>query len=356
VLSKTSHKCGVEAMVRKIAVRKVLRIARELHFVSAVVVASFILAALGFVLYLAYTPSSVVLMEGFVWLIEGISFFSLMIVLKIAASRAVFYGSRYEIFRSESFAAILVSIVATIIICLNIVHSVGTLIHGTYEPSLIGASIYLLGSAVLSYIMSSRCRAVLESRKVFILTAKTIEGKLRLDALFESGAGIAIIVSNVFNMPVIENIVAIAMGMYVLWGVITIARDSFLNLIGIGPREHIERTRKNVLTVVRNVTRFRIRKLLIETFGSFAEIELWLEAPPNLTLRQAYRYAVSIAREVVLRVPEAIRALVVIVPQTSSIGTVRRGYYRRLSKRARRIDSGVQTQQTQQRDSDSIKS
>lgn len=342
--------------------RKVLRIARELHFVGTIVVTSFILAAVGFVLYLTYTQSSVVLMEGFVWLIEGISFFSLMIVLKIATSRAAFYGSRYEIFRSESFAAILVSIVATVIIGLNIVYTVETLIHGTYEPSSMDASIYLLGSAVLSYIMSSRCRAILESRKVFILTAKTIEGKLRLDALFESGAGIAIIASNVFEVPIIENTVAIAMGVYVLWGVITIARDSFLNLIGIGPKEHIERTRKNVLTVVKSITRFRVRKLLIETFGSFAEVELWLEAPPNLTLRQAYRYAVSIAREVVLRVPEAIRALVVIVPQSSSVSSVRHGYYRRLSKRARRIDSGIQAQPTQKtissqhRDSDSTKS
>ncbi|HID80229.1 MAG TPA: cobalt transporter [Ignisphaera sp.] len=343
-------------MVRKIAVRKVLRIARELRFVSVVVIASFILAALGFALYLVYVPSLVVLMEGFVWLIEGISFFSLMVVLKIATSRAVFYGSRYEIFRSESFAAILVSIVATVIVCLNIAHSIGMLINGTYRPSLIGASTYLLGSAILSYIMSSKCRAVLESRKVFILTAKTMESKLRLDALFELGAGVAIIVSNVFNTPIIENGIAIAMGVYVLWGVATIARDSFLNLIGIGPKEHIERTRRNVIAVIKSITRFRIRKLLIETFGSFAEIELWLEAPPNLTLRQAYRYAVSIAREVVLRVPEAIRALVVIVPQTSSVGTTHRGYYRRLSKRARRIDSDVKTRQTQHRNSDSVKS
>lgn len=65
-------------MVRKIAVRKVLRIARELHFVSTIVVALFILAAMGFVLYLAHMLSSAVLF------VKDIPLFSFMITSKIA--------------------------------------------------------------------------------------------------------------------------------------------------------------------------------------------------------------------------------------------------------------------------------
>ncbi len=343
-------------MVRKLAVRKVLRVARELHFVNVIVTASLALAILGFLLYAFYTSSSVVLMEGFIWLIEALSFFSLMIALRIAASRAAFYGARYEIFRVESFAVVLVSLVAAGITSFNIFHTLRILAQNLGGETPIEVSAYLLGSAVTSYIMSSRCKKVLEVRKVFVLTAKTIEEKLRLDVAFEAGAGIAVIISNVFNMPLIESMVALAMGFYVLMGVALIAREAFLNLIGIGSRELVARTRRNVLNVVKSVSRFRVRKLLVETFGSFAEIELWLEAPPNMTLSRAHRHAVSIAREIVLRVPEVIRALVLIVPQSSTqLSVSRHSYYRRLPRKARRVDRTRSREQVASRSGDEVR-
>jgi len=307
--------------------------------VNVIVTASLALALLGFLLYMLYTPSSVVLMEGFVWLIEALSFFSLMVALRIAASRAAFYGARYEIFRVESFAVVLVSLVAAGITGFNILHTLRILAQNLDGKTPVEVSAYLLGSAVTSYLMSSRCKNVLEARKVFVLTAKTIEEKLRLDVAFEAGAGIAIILSNAFNTPLIENVAALAMGFYVLMGVALIARDAFLNLIGIGSRELVAKTRRNVLDAIKSATRFKVRKLLVKTFGSFAEIELWLEAPPNMTLGQAHRHAVSIAREIVLRVPEVIRALVIIVPRSSTRSRAsQHSYYRRLPKKARRVD------------------
>ncbi len=340
-------------MVRKLAVRKVLRVTRELHFVNVIVTVSLALAILGFLLYAFYTSSSVVLMEGFVWLVEALSFFSLMIALRIAASRAAFYGARYEIFRVESFAVVLVSLVAAGITSFNIFHTLEVLARNVGVETPIEVSAYLLGSAATSYVMSSRCKKVLEARKVFVLTAKTIEEKLRLDVVFEAGAGMAIILSNVLDMPLIEGVAALAMGFYVLMGVTLIARDAFLNLIGIGSRELVARTRRNVLNVVKNATQFKVRKLLIETFGSFAEIELWLEAPPNMTLSRAHRHAVSVAREIVLRVPEVIRALVIIVPQSSArLGISQHSYYRRLPRKARRVDRTAYREQAASRSGD----
>ena len=300
-------------MGRRLAVRKVLRLARELRFVNYVVLISFILSALGFMLYWLYIPSMVVLMEGFVWLIEALTFMSLLVTFKIAVSRAIFYGARYEIFRAESFAVIIVAMIAGAVTLFNIAHAAWHISRGHLTP--IAVSSYLLTSAAISYILSRKTKSILEKRRVLSLTIKTVEEKLGLDVVFEAGAGVAIIASNISFMPIIENVAAIIMGFYVVVGLILIAKDAFLNLIGIGAPKLINKTRQEVFSIIRRTTFFKPRRVRITSLGSFAEAEIWLEARPDLTLNEAYRHSVTIAREVIRRVGRVIRAIVIIIPQ-----------------------------------------
>ncbi|RLF03983.1 MAG: cobalt transporter [Thermoprotei archaeon] len=300
-------------MGRRLAVRKVLRLARELRFVNYVVLISLSLSAIGFALYLLYIPSTVVLMEGFVWLVEALTFFGLLITFRIAVSKAVFYGARYEIFRTESFAVIIVAIAAGAITLFNIVHAFEGMGEGHLTP--ITVSSYLLASAAISYVLSRKTKSILERRKILSLTVKTVEEKLSLDVVFEAGAGIAILASNIIFMPIIENIAAIIMGFYVIIGLILIAKDAFLNLIGIGVPKLINKTRREVFSIIRRTTFFKPRRVRITSLGSFAEAEIWLEARPDLTLNEAYRHSVTIAREVIRRVGRVIRAIVIIIPQ-----------------------------------------
>jgi len=317
-------------LVRKLAVRKILRATSTLRFVNIVVVVAFLLALLGLVLYVVYTPTSLVLMESFLWLIEGTTFLGLLLAFKLAASRTVHYGARFEILRIEALAVVLVAILATIVTTSLIYRATIDLIENRGEIAPIEVSTYLIGSAFVSYAMSRATRRVMERRRIRIVTAHTIERKLSLDVVFEAGGGGAIVASNIFRTPLPENIGSIVMGIYVCIGLVLIAKEAIAYLIGVGPKEVVMSTRRDVLRVIKGLgPRYRLRKLRIETLGSFSEVELWIEAPPTMSLDAAYKVSVSLAREIVKNVPEVVRALVIMVPRSHGKAKL----YRRSARR-----------------------
>jgi len=106
------------------------------------------------------------------------------------------------------------------------------------------------------------------------------------------------------------------MAAYVVYGLYNIAREAALHLIGVVPHKVHSDVERKVKRVLRRVTRFnRIRRFRLESYGTFAEVEVWLEAPETMSLGEAYYESLHIAHELVHEISELLRALVILVPR-----------------------------------------
>jgi divalent metal cation (Fe/Co/Zn/Cd) transporter len=300
-------------LVRKIAVRKILRAREAVRSAVIVSAVSLALSILGLLTYTLIVRSDVVLMEAFVWLIEALSFGGLAVAFKIAASRTVTYRARYEILRLESLAALIVSIVA-IIITGSIAYN--AMVSPHREPTPVIVSLYPLLSAVTSLALERWLHRVLHAFEVRLVSVRIIAEKLALDVAFEVGGGLAIIVANLTGRAAWEAIAVVIMAAYVIYGLYNIAKEAALHLIGVVPHHVHETVERKVRHVLRRVTRFnRVRRFKLESYGTFAEVEVWLEAPETMRLGEAYYESLRIARELVHEIPELLRALVILVPR-----------------------------------------
>ncbi|BEP18465.1 hypothetical protein PYJP_18170 [Pyrofollis japonicus] len=298
-------------MVRRIAVRKILVASRAVRTTYVVAAASLVFSIIGLMLY-AITKSDVVLMEGLVWLVEAMSFGGLAVAFKIAASRALMYRSRYEVLRLESLAVLLTSLVALFVIAIVIIRNMMSP-HERVTPIIF--SIYLFGSGIASLLLERYARRGLRIIGLRIVSINAISEKLSLDFLLETGGGAAIVASNLLKEPIIEAVTSIIMGLYVAYGVLGITREAVYHLIGITPYHVYRELRAKVLSTLRQATRYsRVRRLKIESYGTFYEVEMWLEAPPGITLGTAHRESMRIAHRIVHEIPEVLRALIVFVP------------------------------------------
>lgn len=298
-------------MVRRIAVRKILTATRAIRTTYLVSIVSMLLSIIGIILYFV-TESDIILMEALIWLVEAMSFGGLAIAFKIAASRALIYRTRYEVLRLESLAVLVTSFVALIVTILAILRNIVSS-HAGLTP--IKFSLYLFLSSAASLVLERIARKGLRRIGLRIVSIRAIAEKLSLDFVLELAGGIAIVLSNIVESSLIERIISVAMGFYVSYGVIGIAHEAIQHLIGITPHHVYREIRAKVLSSVRKATRYnKVRRLKIESYGTFYEIELWLEAPPGMTLGTAHRESMRIARRVVHEVPEVLRALVVFVP------------------------------------------
>ncbi|AEM39051.1 cation diffusion facilitator family transporter [Pyrolobus fumarii 1A] len=300
-------------MVRRLAVRKILVASGALRAAYTVALVSLLLSLVGLVLYLR-EPSDVILMEAFVWLIEAMSFGSLAVAFRVAASRTVAYRARYEILRLESLAVLVASIIA-VMVTLAVAARNAVAPHPEPTPAPLAA--YPLASAAASYVLERFMLRSLRRVNLDIVAVRMIAEKLRLDMAFELGGGAAILLANTAATPLPEQIAALAMGAYVTHGLLGMAREAATHLIGIVPRRDHQSIAAKVKATLRKTTRYtRIRKLRVESYGTFREVEVWLEAPPTMTLEEAYQEAQRIARRLIHEIPELLRALVLLVPAT----------------------------------------
>ena len=296
---------------RKIAVRKVLRARRALRTLYTVVAVSTAMSAIGIIIYLAIYPSSIVLMEAFVWLIEALSFLGLMIAFRIASSKALAYRARYEFLRLEALASLGIALTGIVLTEIVVYRSVWS--GGKHVTPMVLA-LYPLSSSLVSFILERRTSSTLRRIGARLVAVSTVAKKLALDVAMEAAGGVSIIASNILGTGIIEVAAVVATSVYVVYGLIGIAYESVLYLLGVGPSSVISHTRRSVERIVRRAVGRRPTRLRVETFGTFSEVEVWVEAPPYISLETAYRRSMMIAREIVKQVPEVIRAIVILTP------------------------------------------
>ncbi len=299
--------------VRKIAVRKVLKARSALRTLNIVVAVSSVMSIIGIAIYVLVYPSSIVLMEAFVWLIEALSFLGLMLAFRIASSKALAYRARYEFLRLEALASLALAVIGIVLTELVVYKSLTSKGHVT--PILL--SLYPIGSAIASFLLERRVHTALRYFEARLVVVSTVARKLALDVAMEAAGGFSIIASNLLKSGFVEVAAVLATSVYVIYGLIGIAYESILYILGIGPSSVVKHTRKSVERVVRRATGRRPARLRVETFGTFSEVEVWVEAPPYLSLETAHKKSIMIAREIVRFVPEVIRAIVILTPWTS---------------------------------------
>lgn len=321
---------------RGYAVRKILKAASALKAVLVAATISGVMAALGIALYLMVFPSDVVLVEAFVWLIEAISFSSLAVAFYIAASRTIRQRERFEILRVEALTVLHVAVAGLAVTGFVVAKSLFT--QGK-EVTPLPLSLYPLLSALISYVMEKVLHSQLHRLEVRLVSVRFVAEKLKLDVALEAAGGLAIIASNLTGSRLFEIALVVSVGLYVIYSLGSIAIHNLLYLVGPGPRSERERVRRSIVTVVEGLG-YKVKGVRVESYGTFAEAEVWVEYPRTATLIEAYREARSIARELVHNVPELLRSVVVMVP--SRVRTVKR--YKRKPQVAVSQDSSGTTQ------------
>jgi divalent metal cation (Fe/Co/Zn/Cd) transporter len=297
--------------LRHVAVRKILRARRQVRTLDVIVATSFTLAFIGIGLYVFVYSSDVILMEAFVWLSEALSFLGLMLAFHVAASRALSYRARYEFLRLESLTTLFAAVVAMGMTGLVVYKAVAI---WDVKPTPILLSAYPLASALTSYILERRLSRAFRRVELRLVSIKAVARKLSLDVVFEAAGGAAIIASNLLHNILAEKAIVLATAAYVYYGLSGLAYEATLYLLGVGPPSAIRRTRRDVERVVRRFFGRPPTLMRVETFGSFSEVEVWVEASPTMSLESAHTISMSVAREIVRRVPEVIRAIVIVVP------------------------------------------
>ncbi len=297
--------------MRHVAVRKILKARRQVRTLDIIVATSFALAFVGIGLYVFVYSSDVILMEAFVWLSEALSFLGLMFAFHIAASRALSYRARYEFLRLESLSTLFASVIAMGMTGLVVYKAVAV---WDVKPTPIALAAYPLVSAATSFALERRLSKAFENVELRLVSIRAVARKLGLDVLFEAAGGVAIIASNVLHNIVAEKVIVLATAAYVYYGLAGLAYEATMYLLGVGPPAAVRRTRRDVERVVRRFFGRPPALMRVETFGSFSEVEVWIEASPSISLENAYRISMDVAREIVRRVPEVIRAIVLVVP------------------------------------------
>ncbi|MCE4603230.1 MAG: cobalt transporter [Desulfurococcales archaeon] len=301
-------------------VRKILKAVEAVRIVYRVALASVVMSIAGILLYTLYYPSDIILFEAFVWLIEAVSFAGIAVAFKIASSRTLLYKSRYEVLRVEALASSAIGVVGIIVVAMIIMKS----ISGGKGATPIILSLYPLGSAVASYILESMLHKKLHRLEVKLVSIHVISSKLRYDVIVEAAGGVAIILSNLLHNPLVETLLIVSIGAYVLYGLAGITYANTLYLIGPGPSGRREEIKTRITRELK--TRgYKPRNIRVEVYGTFSEAEVWIEQDAEKTLARAHREALTIAKALVHNVPELLRVVVINVP-------ARRKTYRRVRR------------------------
>lgn len=289
-------------MLREIAVKKLGRLYKMVVVFKVLAFCSFAYGVVGISLYFIAVRSNLILVDSMLWIVDSMLYVALFFILKIISFKTL-SSYRYELLRVEDILSLVISI-AAISITLSLIPSSFT--NSEITPP--AFTLYLIGSGLLSYWFSRYVRSNGHYGRILMSTTAV---KTWLDALVELVSAIAILTSYMSNNAVIENLAFLAVSVYAIKYYFTMAWRSILNLLDVNyPRDLKFKVRK----VVSKYEGVRVRRVLIRNLGSFVEVELWLVLPNNLTLTSAQQVISKIAREVLTRIPETIKVLVIALP------------------------------------------
>ena len=297
--------------------------------IYGVAVVSLALAFAGYFLYYLVYPSSVVMFEALVWSIEAIAFTSVAYALHIASARTVSRRERYEVLRAESLASLAVAIVGIIV---SVFYMYKAVVNREARPTPWWLGLYPLASAVVSFHLERLLHSRAHSLEVRLVAVRAITSKLRYDVLVETLGGLAIILSYLVKEPLVETVAVVIVSPYVFYGMASLALEHLEYLVGPGP----SRERRRIGQAIRRIALsrgVRVVKARVESYGTFAEAEIWVEMPGDLPLLEAHERARSLARELIHSIPDLLR--VVVVPVPSQKVSRRRSYSRRSTATAR---------------------
>ncbi len=300
--------------MRRLVIRKIIRMNKALKTLNVAIIVSVVMTVIGLALYFMFFRTTLVFIESLLWLMDGLTYFTLLLAFRIAASRTI-YGARYELLRAESLGVLAISVTAFIVVVYLVCRTSIAVVYNSMEYTPVEASIFFFTEAITSFYLSKYMSKVFNKNKLRPIIATSISRKLTLDLLAEAGGGMGIIISNILNNHLIELGIILTIAVYTLYELSRLIMSSALYLIGVGPRELMIKTKEKVMKIVEEAYGRKPRRLLIRMFGTFSEVEVWLEAPPNMSIGRAYRRATRIARRIIINVPEVLRALVIIVPE-----------------------------------------
>ena len=300
--------------MRKLVIRKIIRINKALRTLNVAIFVSIAMTIVGLLLYMLLFNSVLVLIESLLWLIDGLAYITILVVLRIASSRTI-YGARYELLRAESLGVLAISSTAFIVIVYLVTQTIIEHIANTPIITPILASTFFFAEAIASLGVRKYISSSLNKSKLKPIIMHVTSRKLLLDSIAEAGGGVGIITSNILQNHLVELAIIVTIAFYSLMELAKLISSSTLYLIGIGPRHIVTETRIKVIKLVKELHGKRPKRLFIRTFGTFSEVEVWLEVPMTMSIGEAYRKATWVAREIISNIPEVLRALVIMIPE-----------------------------------------
>ncbi len=297
-------------MIKHVIVRKIVRLSKVAKIFRVMSIAALIYGLLGLLLYAMIFPSSLIMIDSVLWIIDSAMYLALFMVLSIVSSKAL-DGSRYELFRVEDILSLILALLSLLITAYLILNTVFAETEVT--PNVM--SLYLVGSGLLSYLFSIYLSKI-NRGKIKNVIANTVAKRTLLDALIEIVSASSIVVSNMTGLTIIEELMFLALSAYAIRYSLLIAKEAVLNILNVNEPRHI---RHEVIKLARKYDNLFVRRAVLRRLGSFVEVELWVILPNNLSLIAAHSMVLRLARDVVSSVPEVIRALVIALPDVKRV-------------------------------------
>ncbi len=299
--------------MRKLAVRKIIDARKSLRALRVVIIVDLLVASTGLTLYLFLLKSPLLFLDSTLWFMEALMYLTLLLAFYIVSSRTI-YGARYELFRAESLGVLLTSIITGAILTYIAINSTINYLKGLARITPMYMAYYFVCEIMVNIgLITYITRSIRRSKFKFVIL-ENVKSRLLLDIIAEVSSSTGIILSNLTRIIYFELGLLLALTTYALYSISSNAYSATQYLLGIGPKELIVKTKKDVLELLKLYWSLRPRRIFIRTFGTFSEVELWIEVPPNIRLGKAYRLAVFIAKQLVRSIPHIVRALVIVVP------------------------------------------
>lgn len=294
-------------MVRRIVVRKIVKLSQIAKVFRVLFIIAFTYGLLGIALYLTAFPSSLILIDSVLWIIDSLTYLTLFAILRAVYTRAI---RRYEMLRMEDVISLTLSIM-TLAVTLYLMQS--SIMVNEITP--LPLALYLMVSGILSYVISIYIRRS-NGSSVKNVVANTVAKRTLLDTLIEFVGALSIIASNVTNMAVFEGITFLGLSAYAIRYSVGMAKEAILNILGANVPVHV---RRRIVKVLKNYYGIHVRRILLRRLGSFIEGELWIELPDAVPLVKAQSVVLRLAKDVVSNVPEIIRILIITLPSKDVI-------------------------------------
>ncbi|MEL9996901.1 MAG: cation transporter [Sulfolobales archaeon] len=296
-------------MLGRVTVKKIVRFYRMANLFKILFISSLTYGLLGVLLYLIVVRSNLILIDSILWILDSITYLTLFIVLKVVTSKTL-NGRRYELLRVEDVSSIFIAVI-TISVVIYLIPS--TLANTEITSS--EFSLYLIGSGILSYIFS---RYVLKYGRYGKVLVKSTAVKTSLDALIEFVNSIALILSNILQLVIIENILVLMVSAYAIKCSVNVVKESVFNLLDINYPRHLK---YRIINIVERHANVSVKKVLLRNLGSFVEVELWVRLPSNATLKTTQVLISSMTKEILIKIPEVIKVLVVAIPDKTRVSS-----------------------------------